>query len=275
MPQVPFVRPRCELCNTKIPKLYSLTCCFCSQIKHLKCQGLTKADAIKIWPNRETWSCKECNYEIFPIDLCRQPKLDTKIKKFKSKCAACNGYSYKSGNVRTCWICEGKVHKKCLRDNLGCINCCSELIPGYFCHNYKLELLGAESIKNNNYYNPYSSSHRIQQIGDVLDEAAQNFTVWNDASEFLMKCKYKQAYSEKSPSNNELNLLSLNIQSLVGKLSTMREDIELYQKFDVICLNETNCKLDKFPNGTKDLMLDGFHEPLFQEPARSSGKGGG
>ena len=62
MTREPFVRPRCDSCKIKIPKLYSLTCCLCAQIKHLKCQGLTKADATKIWPNRETWSCNECNY---------------------------------------------------------------------------------------------------------------------------------------------------------------------------------------------------------------------
>ena len=151
------------------------------------------------------------------------------------------------------------------------INCCKEVIPGYFCQNIMFELFGPGSVKNNNYYNPYSSSHRIQQLGDMLDEAAHNFTLWNDASEFLMKCKYKQPFNEKLPENNELNILSLNIQYLtVSKFSTMREEIELFQKFDVICFNETNCKLKK-----EDLILDGFYEPLVQKPTRSSRKGGG
>ena len=92
---------------------------------------------------------------------------------------------------------------------------------------------------------------------------------------FLMKCRYKQPFNEKLSGKNELNILSLNIESLVGKVSTMREEIELYQKFDVICFNETNCKLNKLPHGIKDLTLEGFHEPLVQEPTRSSGKGGG
>ena len=86
------------------------------------------------------------------------------------KCDACSGYSYKIDNVRTCWICDGKVHKKCWRENLGCINCCKTVIPGYFCQNVMFELLGPESVKNNSYYNPYSISHRIQQIGDIIDE---------------------------------------------------------------------------------------------------------
>ena len=111
MTQKPIVRPRCNTCNVKIPKLYSLTCCLCSKIKHLKCQGLTKADATKIWPNRQTWSCKECNLEIFPIGICPKPNLKEKKDKFKLKYDACSGYSYKIKNVKTCWICDGKVHK--------------------------------------------------------------------------------------------------------------------------------------------------------------------
>ena len=34
--------------------------------------------------------------------------------------------------------------------------------------------------------------------------------------------------------------------------------------------NETNCDIDKLPNGINDLILEGFHPPILQKPARKS-----
>ena len=48
-----------------------------------------------------------------------------------------------------------------------------------------------------------------------------------------------------------------------------------YDKYDVICLNETSCNISKLPNGLDDLLLDGFNPPVYQAPARTSCKGGG
>ena len=42
-----------------------------------------------------------------------------------------------------------------------------------------------------------------------------------------------------------------------------------------MCFNETNCQLEKLPNGIDDLLLESFHEPLLKNPLRSSGRGGG
>ena len=33
--------------------------------------------------------------------------------------------------------------------------------------------------------------------------------------------------------------------------------------------------MNKLPNGINDILLDGFHDPILQEPVRSSGRGGG
>ena len=91
----------------------------------------------------------------------------------------------------------------------------------------------------------------------------------------MLSCKYKQPNKVSSPGHNELNVLSLNIRSLKKNLPNIVDNITEYQKYDVICLNETNCNIDKFANGMDDLMIEGFHLPVFQAPARSTCRGGG
>ena len=80
------------------------------------------------------------------------------------------------------------------------------------------------------------------------------------------------------PANYELSIFSLNVSTLRSKIDRLRENISLYDCFDVLLFNETNCKLKKLPNGeydTTDIELDGFHKPVTQNPIRKSGKGGG
>ena len=55
----------------------------------------------------------------------------------------------------------------------------------------------------------------------------------------------------------------------------MRENIENFKNFDIICLNETNCDPENLPNGTNDVKLDGFHKPYTKKPIRDSNRGGG
>ena len=42
-----------------------------------------------------------------------------------------------------------------------------------------------------------------------------------------------------------------------------------------MAFNETNCVVGKLANGIDDLLLEGFHPPIIQDPARATGKGGG
>ena len=67
----------------------------------------------------------------------------------------------------------------------------------------------------------------------------------------------------------------MNIRSLNGKITEIRDNVSHYAKFDVLCLNETNCDPKNLPFGGNELELEGFHAPILQAPARSSGKGGG
>ena len=78
-----------------------------------------------------------------------------------------------------------------------------------------------------------------------------------------------------NPTDTKLNIFLLNVQHLYNKIDNLREEIKYYQNFDVLCFNERNLKVDKLPNGISDLLLEGFHGLIVQEPICASRKGGG
>ena len=88
----------------------------------------------------------------------------------------CNGHCYAMGIVILrgmlgyveCRWCEGKIHVKCWKEDLGCISCCEQMIPGY--HTYYYELFDTLNHKNDLIYNPYSSKHFTMQIGNEFDD---------------------------------------------------------------------------------------------------------
>ena len=267
-------RVRCETCAVKIPKSQPiLVCSMCRIPKHLRCQKLTKSDANYIKYLNNDWTCEQCTASILPIYACSPvTRHRDQPKRFKVQCASCNGYSYSPKNVRTCYWCDSNVHVKCWSNELGCKSCCEQIIPGYNVHNHEL----FDSHNNNKFiYNPYHSSHFTMQIGEILDSEEESNQVWSEISDFLVKCKYKRPTCTKTSSDTELNIYSKNIRSLTKNITCYSQDIELYQNYDVLCFNETNCIVDKLPNGINDLLLEGFHEPIMQDPIRASGKGGG
>ena len=270
-------REKCEKCDHKIPKKQpKLRCSICAKFKHLKCQKLTKADAKHLIYLNVEWTCYECMTSILPVHGGSAPKKTKTSKtvgpKFKVQCSSCNGYSYTPKNVRICEYCENQVHVKCWNHDLGCTSCCENMIPGF--HAYTYEILGDPYLKNIATYNPYNKSHFIQNIGDIF-ENSDSINSFQDISEILVNCKYKQPIHATVPSTNELSIFSLNIQTLTNKISHLRENIEYYEKFDALLFNETNCKVENLPNGTNDILLDNFYEPLVKNPTRTSGKGGG
>ena len=118
MVNIPINRIKCETCQIKIPKAQpKLFCTICNKLKHLACQKLTKADAKNLIHLKIPWTCKECIFEILPVNACRSIPIRKKdqIAKFKVKCSSCNGYSYSIRNTRTCDYCEKQVHFKCLK----------------------------------------------------------------------------------------------------------------------------------------------------------------
>ena len=128
---------------------------------------------------------------------------------------------------------------------------------------------------NDKLYNPYNRDDIINSIGEQIEDGEHNSEYWNNLSDFMLRCEYKMQINVKSAKANELKVLSLNIRSLQKNIARLREEIDLYKKYDIISLNETNCISGKLPNGISDILLDGFYEPIVQDPIRKSGKGGG
>ena len=50
----------------------------------------------------------------------------------------------------------------------------------------------------------------------------------------------------------------MNVPGLSNQIVDLHENIGLYEKFNVLLFNETNCKLDKFAHGISGIALDGF-----------------
>ena len=177
------------------------------------------------------WTCKECISEILPIGGCLPAKPSKRLptQKFKIKCHCCNGFSYSPRNVRTCDYFMNKVHVRCWNDQLGCTKCCENMIPGF--HVYSYELLDDPYFKNDKMFNPYDSSHFSQLVGDVLGGVEEANTIFNDVSELLINCKYKQPIKIDKSSDTELSTFSLNIRTLTNKIDELRENITFFEIF--------------------------------------------
>ena len=136
---------------------------------------------------------------------------------------------------------------------------CESIFPGF--HAYTYEIIGDPYLKNDKFYNPYDSGHYTQLIGNMLEYRGEASTSLDAVSEILVNCKYKKPnYAITSEtSDNELSILSLNVQTLTNKISHLRENISYYEKFDALLFNEANCIVDKLPHGYNDIILDNFH----------------
>ena len=245
---------------------------FCEQIKHFSCQGLTRTEAEHIIALKINWTCKNCIYDILPVNGCRaKRKGENAEPAFKVQCTSCGGYCYSLKNIRTCCWCETQVHFKCHSNYLGCISCCEKIIPGFYATSY--ELNDDYERLNSFTYNPYKQDHFTNLIGDVIEAEEHHNSHWSEISDFLVKCKYTQQKHVKSSGNCELKLFSLNIRNLQKGICTIRENIDIFNKYDILAFNETNLRREKLANGTQDVMLEYFHEPLLQNPI--SNKGGG
>ena len=147
------------------------------------------------------------------------------------------------------------------------------MIPGF--NYYSFELLDA-GINNNNYiFNPYSNTSRVNMIGDCIANEEENNTYWNELSEQLIQCRYKSPENIQQADAKELGVLALNIRSIHKNIQAINDRNTEFNKYDVICLNESCCNLEKLLNGIDDLIIEGFHPPIHQAPARNSCKGGG
>ena len=203
-----------------------------------------------------------------------EEKINT-IKQPLIKCYSCNGKSANALNFKQCSWCDNTCHIKCIKNQLGCTKCCEQIIPGYYYMAW--EITNIMSTKNNVIFNPYDPNHIINQIGKFGKDRENNEEqqIWNKLSDTMTRCKYYEPKQVQNSRNNELKILSLNVRSLNKNINKIAENANLFEKFDILCVNETSCNIESLPNGIDDITLDGFHPPIVQAPARKSCKGVG
>ena len=263
---------KCNICTNKIIKHKpSLICNLCNTISHHACNKLSKSDAIYIIENSHTWSCITCNTDLFPIGLAPPtPKPHNKSKP-RVPCAACT--KCLGPRQANCSYCERACHTRCIKGELGCTNCASEIIPGYYFSN--IALIGTEHAQfSDKIYNPFENLN-IQENTHTPDNDYAEADYWQEASDHLQQCNYRQHKSISTSNKSELKIMSLNVRSLPKHITEIRDDINEYTKFDILSFTETSCNPENSPGGARDFELPGFHPPTLQIPARTSCKGGG
>ena len=283
------MRKTCNKCTKKIArhKLH-LICHECERGSHFTCNNLTKTDALKIINKRIPWTCQLCTLELFPINLpTPPPKRKRRTRNIPNKndsatnianppnvvtCIKCSTCMKTLGaQYSHCHWCNKPSHIRCSSGDLGCHKCNNEMFAGFGCSNPEL---WDYAFSNTDIFNPYSHESNIQHIGDKIESITENES-YSHISETLLNCNYVKLSKVKSPKSNELNVLSLNIRSIRNNITQITDNINDYEKFDIICLNETNCNPDSLPHGINDLAINGYHMPIIQNPSRHSNRGGG
>ena len=68
--------------------------------------------------------------------------------------------------------------------------------------------------------------------------------------------------------------MSLNIMNVPGLSNhfDLRANISLYEIFDVLLFDETNCKLVKYAHGISGIALGGLYDPILRKPMLTSEK---
>ena len=109
----------CKTCDVRImPSRQDLRCDVCKEIKHYKCQKLTKNDVKIILSTCSSWTCFDCLSSILPLNTVES----NPISPFRLKCPFCTGMSYSPNTVATCSGCGSVGHVKCIKGELGCPN---------------------------------------------------------------------------------------------------------------------------------------------------------
>ena len=127
----------CSSCKVKVPKHRPiLTCSICNQYKHYKCNFLTKSEAQQIIADNgylRSWTCYECISSILPINCTSSNLLHVNsiCAQQTTYCAACNKLVNINKTICCGW-CDRLCHRTCIKNSLGCTECCVNLIPGYY-----------------------------------------------------------------------------------------------------------------------------------------------
>ena len=262
----------CKACTKRvISHKTSITCSICYMTYHPKCAHLTPSDITELTGE---WSCYNCNSEILPVGAVMPPTPSGPIKipvsNKREKCHTCT----KIGNIKQmtkCCYCDNLSHTRCSAGSTGCKECLRNIFPAY---DVSIRQLHVTNLGNTIRFNPFNRDHLSNQIGD-LDDTDADLNPWETTSSVLNNCKYYAANAIKNSKEYELKVFSLNVRSINGKIEELRENIDQYTKYDVICFNETNCNTVCLPFQGEELELDGFYPPYVQTPARASNRGGG
>ena len=244
-------------------------CSLCESPSHPSCNKLTKSDALGIMGSSQKWTCLKCNIELFPFINSVIPGSQKPRKRREASasanCGACN--KRLGDQTLSCTWCDMDCHKRCVKGQLGCLTCVTNIIPGY---QYTVHELLGTGFQNTSIFNPYADTNESDHSPDNNETE-----FWQEASACMLECNYRQHKSISISGRNDLKVFSLNIRSLNKNISRLRDDIDQYTKFDILCFNETSCNPDNAAGGIADFELDGFYTPILQNPSRTSGRGGG
>ena len=249
----------CHICNDRLLNYKEYPkCSKCLRYSHPKCNDITQTDASILLKNSNllsVWTCKLCS--------------DTEYIPFSSNpndgdCHACSNSLGKNHVI--CTICDHAVHDRCNNLQLGCNTCIADIFP----HN--TDLFHTSSAVNDLLFDPYNSNLAANRIGDSEDEPHDS-ELLHTLSQNLNKCKYTDIRNLKKKTD-ELSILSINVRSLKSNFHKLKLLEHSLNKFDIICMQETNIDPEDLFNPSF-YDLEGFHSPTLQKPTRGSCKGGG
>ena len=199
----------CNICDKKVVSHKpSLFCDLCCTVSHYQCNKLTKSDATYIIQTAHKWTCSLCNVKLFPLNIIARVKTKTMYTNntINENCGSC---SKRIGPQYTpCQWCDSKCHTRCTNGQLGCTRCANNMIPGY---NYNARELTGNLCENIHMFNPYDDlnmAHSAENNDEPNDEAI----FWQQASECLLNCNYRQQKSLPTSTLSELKIMSLNIR---------------------------------------------------------------
>ncbi len=224
---------KCEKCSERVPSHRPfLFCNICLKFQHYKCNYLSRGQASEIINSDEQanqWSCYTCRAEIFPIEydalqdsnvVNRRVTLNSHInnkivKNPRLKCTVCTKPIDKT--PVTCTWCENICHNNCVKGDLGCLNCCTSIIPGYYskCH----EIIGDINLCHA-IFNPFDRDLLINQIHnghEVNESNEENDIISQLISDQLKNCNYISPSQLPASKPDELKVLSHNIRSIQKK----------------------------------------------------------
>ena len=273
---------KCKKCERRIQiSKPSIRCCICEQLYHPKCQNLTPIDIQTLHDNKlhQSWSCTNCNAGALPLFysddyLIGSDHLIKKRKKCAKNCYTCSKIGM---NLKSCVLCGNKSHARCQSLNMGCKRCLLEIYPGYALDNFRKLFIDTTRF-NTTIFNPYDMNDTVNSIGTADSDDSEIIAeqeIWTPLSNRLLNCNYIDLDTIKETKVGELKTLTMNIRSLVKNFSKITDDIKYYNRFDILCFNETMCSVEDLPFKGKELELENFHPPFVQKPARDSNRGGG